>query len=150
MLRINQAAFAQNRRAFERVVQLPHIAGPVVSEEHLSGIRREARGRPSEGLANVLQERLAQRENVGAARAVWGCVRAPRLVGAQVWGGGLRGPSAVGPGGGRPKDLPLSCKNALLRGKMGGGRPGGGEIWMSKPCGRKKRSSRKVPRSTAA
>ena len=56
MLRTNQAAFAQNRRALERVVQLAHIAGPVVSEERLSGISRETRGWLPEGLGDVLQE----------------------------------------------------------------------------------------------
>jgi hypothetical protein len=36
MLGMNKAALTENRRAFERVVQLSNIAGPRVSEERLS------------------------------------------------------------------------------------------------------------------
>src|SRR2546421_4372682 len=48
MRRVNKAAFAENRGAFERVAQLAHIAGPVISQQRLARIAREAGRRAPE------------------------------------------------------------------------------------------------------
>ena len=63
----NEPAFAQNGRALERVAELADVARPVVPEQRLAGVPREARRRSRERLADVLQQRLAERENVGGA-----------------------------------------------------------------------------------
>src|SRR5260370_1799235 len=69
MLRADQASLAQNRRALQGVAQLADIARPVIPEQRRSGISREGGRWTPEGFADLLQERLAQQEDVGAALA---------------------------------------------------------------------------------
>ncbi len=65
----NEPAFAEDGGALERVAQLADVAGPVVPEQRLPGVAREARRRPCERSADVLQQRLAERQDVVGALA---------------------------------------------------------------------------------
>ena len=59
VLHTDESAFAQDGRALERVAELADVARPVVPERRLPGVPREARRRPRERLADILQRRLA-------------------------------------------------------------------------------------------
>ena len=63
----NEPSFTKNGRALERVAELADVARPVVPEQRLPGVPREACRRTRERLPDVLQHRLAERENVGGA-----------------------------------------------------------------------------------
>src|SRR5438445_7040919 len=65
MLGADQPALTQNRRALERVAQLPHVARPVMFQERLSRVARQAGRRTPERLADLLKKRLAEGQDVG-------------------------------------------------------------------------------------
>src|SRR4029453_19202739 len=69
MSRVDDRAFAQNRRPLQDVAKLANVAGPVILEKGLSCIPRQTRGWPAEGPADLLQERLAQRHDIDATIA---------------------------------------------------------------------------------
>src|SRR5579864_5879334 len=69
MLRADDTTLAQNRCALERVAQLADFARPVVPDQRLFRIPRQAGRWTPERFADLLQERLAQRESVGFAFA---------------------------------------------------------------------------------
>jgi hypothetical protein len=55
VLRTDESAFAKNGRALERVAELADVARPVVPEQRLPGVPREARRRTRERLPDRLQ-----------------------------------------------------------------------------------------------
>jgi Major Facilitator Superfamily len=67
VLRTDEFAFAKNGRALERIAELADVPRPVVPEQRLPGVPREARRRTRERVPDVLQPRLAERGNVGGA-----------------------------------------------------------------------------------
>src|SRR5207302_6414773 len=65
--RIDEASVAQYRRSLERVAQLPDVAGPVVAKQGFSRIARQTGWRPAERFADLFEERVAQRQDVGTS-----------------------------------------------------------------------------------
>ena len=64
MVRVDERAVAENRGPLQHVAKLPNISGPVIVEQGLSSVARQTSGRPPERLANLLQKRLAERQDV--------------------------------------------------------------------------------------
>ena len=69
MLGRDQAAFAEDRGAFEDVAQLADVAGPVIFDQPLARVARDAGRRASQAAADLAEERFAQRQDVVAAIA---------------------------------------------------------------------------------
>src|SRR5262249_11410034 len=65
MLRVNETTFGENRRALERVAQLADVSRPAVIEQRLARVLGESGRLTPKRLADLLQERLAQRQDVG-------------------------------------------------------------------------------------
>src|ERR1700681_4506106 len=63
----NQGSLAQDRRALERVAKLPDVARPVVPQERVLGVTGQPRRRAAERLADVLQERVGEDQDVALA-----------------------------------------------------------------------------------
>jgi len=71
MRRVDERAFAQNRRPLQDVAKLSNIAGPVILEKGLSCVTRQTSRWPTEGPADLLQKHLAQRHDIDATLAEW-------------------------------------------------------------------------------
>src|SRR4030095_300988 len=69
MCRIDEPAFAQNRRPLQDIAKLSNVPGPVILEKGLLCIARQTSRWPAEGPADLLQERLAQRHDIDATIA---------------------------------------------------------------------------------
>src|SRR5678815_5233155 len=69
MSRVDGRAFAQNRRPLQDIAELSNVSRPVIFEKDLSCIARQTGGWPAEGLADLLQKRLAQRHDIGTTLA---------------------------------------------------------------------------------
>ena len=69
VFRPNQPSFAQNGGALERVAKLAHVTWPVIPEQRLPGVSRKAGRRPPERPPDLVQQRLAEREDIGGARS---------------------------------------------------------------------------------
>src|SRR4030095_4752468 len=69
MRRVDERAFAQNRRPLQDVAKLSNIPRPVILEKGLSRIARQTSRWPAEGPADLVQKRFAQRHDVGATVA---------------------------------------------------------------------------------
>ena len=65
MLCADEPSFTQNRRALQRVPQLAHISRPVVPEQRLSRVARQTRRRTSERARDLLEEGVAEQDDVG-------------------------------------------------------------------------------------
>src|SRR4029453_1740033 len=63
--RVDEPAFTENRRALEDISKLSNVAGPFVLKQCLPRIACQAGRRAAEGLADLLHERLGQRNDVG-------------------------------------------------------------------------------------
>lgn len=60
----DEPPFTEDRRALQGIPQLPDVARPVIPKQRVFGVAREPCRRTTEALADVLQKRAAQRENV--------------------------------------------------------------------------------------
>jgi hypothetical protein len=69
MLWGDERVLAQDRRTLEGVAQFADVSRPVVLQERLACLARQAGKRPGEGAAELLQERFAQRQDIRAAFA---------------------------------------------------------------------------------
>jgi len=65
VLRGNQAALAQNRRALESVVQFTHISRPFVLQQRVASVNAQFEVRPTRRLADVLEEPVACSISIG-------------------------------------------------------------------------------------
>ena len=69
MVRVDERAFTENRGPLQHIAKLSNVARPVVLEKRLSCLARQTSGWPAEGPADLLQKRLAQRNDVGRTLA---------------------------------------------------------------------------------
>ena len=72
MLSRDEPSLAENRRPLERVSQLAHVAWPVIVQQKLTCLPGNAGRWTTETAANVVQERLAEWQDVLRAVAETG------------------------------------------------------------------------------
>ena len=65
MVRVDERAFTENRGPFQDIAKLSNVSRPLILEQCMSCIARQTSGWPAEGPADLLQKRLAQRNDVG-------------------------------------------------------------------------------------
>src|SRR5678815_4171783 len=69
MVCVDEPTFAENGRPLQDVAELSNVARPLIFEQCGSRVSCQTSGRPAEGLADVLQERLAHRNDIDRALA---------------------------------------------------------------------------------
>ena len=65
MARVDERAFAENRSPLQDVAKLANVSRPLILERGLSCVARQTSRRPAERPADILQKRLAQRNDIG-------------------------------------------------------------------------------------
>src|SRR5262249_1957122 len=66
VFRGDQAALAQNRRALEGVVQFTHVSRPFVLQQRVTSVEAQFEVRPTRRLADVVEKRVAERQDIAA------------------------------------------------------------------------------------
>src|SRR6516225_1318888 len=67
MLRRYETSIAENGRALKNVSELANVARPVIVEQRLPRLPRDARRRPADRPSDLLNERFRQRQHIVAA-----------------------------------------------------------------------------------
>src|SRR4029453_324454 len=69
MVGVNERAFAQDRGPLQDIAYVSNVSGPLILEKGVSCMARQTSGWPAERAANLLQNRFAERKDVGRTLA---------------------------------------------------------------------------------